>query len=314
MTDTFHITEHPLPARIRNYKSVDESTAIKPVSPDTRLEAAVPEVDASELLKAKPGYPIRPAVPVEFDLDIGQFLEKYSGLPPQTIAIGMSADGSPVLFDLSDPSLGAILVLAEHNESSLAFLRLILHSAMNVHAPFKTLIISSQPDIWEVEVKPFISAGKCLGCYGVDDSQSGAWVMRLAKRVEQRYKGRRNGAPVIMLVDDLSFLTRADSDVRLNFEWLLSNGPQMGVWIVVALTTSNAMLVGRWVRFFHTRILGKMPAKAALRLGMYAGLQSDRLVEQRQYAVHIQDTWLTFWLPDLNSKSMRIELSVNSEV
>jgi hypothetical protein len=40
-----------------------------------------------------------------------------------------------------------------------------------------------------------------------------------------------------------------------------------------------------------------MPNRAAVRLGLSTGLDSEGLAAGRQFAVRIQEEWINFWLP-----------------
>ncbi len=232
-------------------------------------------------------------------LQLEGLLARFHPVPPKSVLMGVGMDEVPVFFDLDDPQPGPLLVLGNSLACTRDFLRVFIHSASRSLSQVKILVFSSQPESWSKDMARFIHEGTCLGVFGVDEPAGEEWMLRMAERTEKRQASRRHCGHVLLLLDDLGFLLRASSEVRMNFEWLCTNGPQARIWPVVALTAAAALELGRWLRYFRTRILGHMPDAVAARLGLHAGLRSHALYPGRQYAVRIADEWLRFWLPSL---------------
>ena len=118
--------------------------------------------------------------------------------------------------------------------------------------------------------------------------------------------------PILFMIDNFEFITRTDTDVRLNFEWLCNNGPDAQIWPVFTLPTLQALEMGRWIRYFRTRVIGKMINPTAHRLSIYGGLDTTGFDPKRQFAIRIQDQWFKFWLPILDyvsdSRNEEVEL------
>jgi hypothetical protein len=238
-------------------------------------------------------------------MDLTQFLQRFNRLPKFTLPIGINEDCNPVLFDLKDPRPGPILVLGDEPEANTRFLRLMV-SAIDARedAPdIKFMVISSQPEQWAEWIGALRVPDCCLGLLSSLDGEADEWVIRLAERVEQRLNGRHMNGPIVFMIDNFNFIAHTDTDVRLNFEWLCSNGPEAQIWPVFTLPTLQALEMGRWIRYFRTRVMGKMANQAAARLSIYGGLQTDDFDPERQFAIRVQDRWLKFWLPVFDIES-----------
>ena len=73
----------------------------------------------------------------------------------------------------------------------------------------------------------------------------------------------------------------------------------MHIWPVVTLRTEDALSMGRWTSQFRTRFIGHMANGGVNRLGLFNGLDAEKLAPGKQFAIHVQEDWLTFKLPEL---------------
>ncbi len=238
-------------------------------------------------------------------MDLTQFLHRFNRLPKFTLPIGVNEDCNPVLFDLKDPRPGPILIVADEPQAGTNFLRLLACAidASQSASETKFMVISPQPELWREWIGTLAAPDCCLGVLNSQDSEADEWIIRLAERVEQRLNGRHMNGPILFLIDNFSFITQTDTDVRLNFEWLCSNGPEVQVWPVFTLPTLQALDMGRWIRYFRTRVIGKMANPAAARLSIHGGLATGDYDPARQFAIRVQDGWLRFWLPLFDEES-----------
>jgi hypothetical protein len=245
-------------------------------------------------------------IPSEVTLE--QFLEKFGHSTDHTIPIGVTDAARPLLLDLDDPQPGPILIVGDEIDGNRDLLKLLAQSACaNLSSQeIKFLVLTSQPENWKSWVVSLQKSERCLAILENDTSDVGDWIIQMAEQVEQRFSSRNLSAPILLLIDGLDLVSRAESDVQLNFEWLCQNATGAQVWPVAALPTGMALEMGRWIRHFHTRLLGSMPNHAAVRLGLSEGLDSEGLAAGRQFAVRIQDEWINFWLPKsiINPKPM----------
>jgi hypothetical protein len=65
----------------------------------------------------------------------------------------------------------------------------------------------------------------------------------------------------------------------------------------------QALEMGRWIRYFRTRVIGRITNPTAGRLSIYGDLDTEDFDPKRQFAIRIQDRWLKFWLPIFDSDS-----------
>lgn len=255
---------------------------------------------------------LRPAEPepMEAEQDLSEALFRYRNmprsleqilaqnprLPAQTAILGICDDGYPVLFDLMDDRPGPLLVTGETGSGKTRLLKMIVKSAVSLNSPYevKYSLVTSQPDEW-ADLNQ--AGGHCHSAAPDYEDAAGENIIRLAEIASARKVGRQDGAAVLLVIDDLRFIARADYDVRLNFEWLLKNGPESGIWPVVALPEQSALEMPRIVSQFHTRIIGKMPLASSKRLALFEGLDTENLETGKQFAVRVQNDWLNFWLP-----------------
>jgi hypothetical protein len=231
-------------------------------------------------------------------LTVEQILERYTHIPAQTIILGICEDGLPVLFDLMDDHPGPLLITGDAGCGKTMLMQNMVKIAVSLNSPFevKYATITSNPEEWS----GFLgndSRSHCFASHADYDENAGNTIMRLAEIAEQRRCGREEGPAILLMIDDLRFIAKADFDVRLNFEWLLKSGPSLQIWPVVSLPTAAAMEMSRVVSYFRTRIIGKMPAGTRTKLTLYDGLSTENLQTGKQFAVRVQDDWLKFWLP-----------------
>jgi hypothetical protein len=238
------------------------------------------------------------AAPNRSLLTTTQFIQRYP-LPPRTAALGYCSDGLPMLFDLTDPRTGPVLVLGDSDTGKSNLVRVLLGSATHFNTPrdFQYLLLTSRPDEYNVLSGHGKKSGHCLGSFGTYDQEAGKQIIRMASMAEERYNNQQPAPAIIVVLDDLRFASGLDCDTRLNFEWLLKHGPPVQIWPVAVLPTQTALDMGRWTSQFRTRLIGKMPERAAHRLSMYDGLRSSQILAGKQFGIHIHDKWLHFWVP-----------------
>lgn len=224
----------------------------------------------------------------------------------QTALLGVCEDGLPLLFDLSDDVPGALLVASDDEILRHRLLRTLLQSASALNSPrnVQVILLSSRPAEWRRWLDGQDVNRHCLGIEalpGAEDEPDGAgsperWLVKLAGWADQRRSGAISGPAVLLIVDDLEAAAKMEYDARVNFDWLIKEGPAVRIWPVVALRTAASREMTRWVRLFKTRLLG--PAEDSALFGQLASDQEIH-VDPTQFAVRIHNTWLKFRLPIL---------------
>jgi len=230
------------------------------------------------------------------------FLERYKDLPVQTVAFGYDENYLPLLFDLGEEHSEPLVVIGDPKSGKTRFLQTFLHLSMSFNSSevLNFVVITSTPDEYEILEHLGNVSRHCLGVVSADDPEAAEWILRLAETAEERLSTLDLSPAILLVLDDLQFIQSLDTEVRLNLEWLLRNGPDGHVWVIGAISTSAALTMGRYISQFRTRILGKMPDRHAIRLGLYPGLKSHDLTAGQQFAVYLNQSWLPFWVPEKN--------------
>jgi hypothetical protein len=257
-------------------------------------------------LRGAPAPEVRTRLQAEPFLE--QVLDQLSNPPGQTAVIGVCDDGLPVLVDLTDPAPGALLVVSDDDMLRTRLMRTLLQTTAVLNSPrsVQFLIFSAHPEEWRAWSENQEISRHCLGIerLPVDPGDAGVeasadrWLIKLAGWADQRRSGSVTGPAVVLIVDDLRAVTALEYDARVNFDWLVKEGPGERIWPVVGLKSSQAKEMTRWVRLFKTRLLG--PAEDPTSLSQLAG-DSEFQVESAQFAVKVQERWLKFRLPILPS-------------
>ncbi len=278
-----------------------------PVEAAAALETPAEESHAEETLaeevpvpeQPKPQPAAEPAQKPAAETSLRDLIRACSSLPAHTAVLGMCADGLPVLFDLLDARPGPFLVTGDPGCGKTALLHTLLHTAASLTNPaeLRFVVLAAKPQEYAALASGADTAAHCNGIF--DSRQPAAWeqILRAAEVAEQRYAEGRAGTPLLLVLDDLRFIGEVDSTVRLNLEWLFQNGPAAHVWPLAALPTQAALQMGRWTRLFGTRLIGHMPAESARRLALFADLPAQDLRAGREFALHLEDGWLRFFLP-----------------
>lgn len=228
-------------------------------------------------------------------------LQGLVGLPPHTAVLGVCDDDLPVLLDLADPAPGALLVACDERTQRMAALRTLVHTAAALNSPrnVQFLVLSTQPEEWRRWVEGTPAVRHCLAIEGLEEGACDRWLLKLSTWADQRRTGGANGPAVLLVVDDLSAATRLEYDARVNFDWLVKEGPAVKIWPVAAAAAESLPGLGRWVRLFKSRILGYTLDPEVYRQA--AQLSDEELAmfsEPDLFAVHIQENWLRFRIPD----------------
>jgi hypothetical protein len=236
------------------------------------------------------------------DPGLNALLNKFNYIPPQTAFLGVCEDGQPVLFDLTDHRVGPLLIMGDAGSGKTSLLKVMIQSAVAINSPSEInyVVFSQNKKDWQELTAEGLRTGHCLADMIKEPEETDEWLMRLSDMVEKRYNGKELSAPLLVILDDLRFVVGADTSLRLNLEWLLKIGPSMHIWPAVTLRTADALAMGRWTSQFHTRFIGHMPNEGVNRLGLHNGLDAEKLVPGKQFAIHVQEDWLTFKMPDLS--------------
>jgi hypothetical protein len=222
-------------------------------------------------------------------------LPNLGPLPRYSAIIGVCEDGLPLLFDLSNPSAGCILILGSAQTGKCKLLKSILLSASLLNSPRDVNYFLVTPD--PGKFADLAGYDHCSGVYSSYERAARELIIELASIAEQRKSGRQIGAMIILAIDDLyTFLKDREFEVDLHLKWLLKNGPNNGVWCIATLKPEYiTKLRSEHLLLFKTRLIANSHP-----LSLEPG---NRLPSQNSYP----DTFKTqigsqpvhFWIPDL---------------
>lgn len=233
-------------------------------------------------------------------LSLAGLLERLSNLPPQTAILGVCDDELPVLLDLADPAPGALLVAGDSREQRFNLLRTLIQTAAALNSPrsVQFLVLSSQPQEWQDWLNGLEAARHCLAVEGLQEGNADRWLLKLSGWADQRRTGSITGPAVLLIVDDLAAATQLEYDARVNFDWLVKEGPAVKIWTVTCASAEELPTLARWVRLFKSRVFGYAADPAIYgQLVQTDELETSLFSDESQFAIRIQDSWLKFRLP-----------------
>lgn len=223
----------------------------------------------------------------------------FPTLPPQSAFLGLCEDGYPMLIQLNQPNNGSILIVSDDAAGRTRLAQVMADSACaaNQAADFKFTVIYSNEDLWSKKLEEANNRGYLMAKTRATSSKATDWILQLALLAEDRSFGRRQGANLLVILDEADFLLDADNNVRSNFLWLCQNGPHFGIHPLISVSSEVALEMSDILNHIRTRIYGRMPNSSSFQLSGFSGLESESFEEGRQYIVRNENLWIPFWTP-----------------
>ncbi|MEW6650426.1 MAG: hypothetical protein AB1453_09575 [Chloroflexota bacterium] len=234
------------------------------------------------------------------DYSLREVLSSMVNLPLRTAFLGLDKNDNPLLMDLMDPRPGAILICSDKEAGKLKLAKTLLHSLAFSNRPYEVQfsIISARTNQWRYEhlnLPDYIP--HLTNNY---DRNAGQAVLEVCDLVESRQHGRNEGACRVVIVDGFDTVPYMDFDVRINFEWLLQEGPYVEIWPIVLMDSRTAMEHKQWVEKFKTRIIGRIKDRnVGTTISSMGGIASDQLINGSEFAVRVSNREHHFYLPNV---------------
>lgn len=252
--------------------------------------------------QAKPlAYKVAP--PIKFDnpfesLSIMYLLKQYRNIPDRTAILGVCDDGLPVLLDLADPTPGSLVIASAEltGVKQLLDLALITTLSRSTRQDVEVLIVTRAPEEWEVFRQ--YPGGHQVDILPVYERRSGSAILNLCKDLDQRMNGRSDDIIKLFILDDLNQINHIGFDVRINFQWLVKEGPGFGIWTMAGVAEENVQRSDRYLSSFQTRILGRF--EDSFQAGWFANArppETSSFHPTQQFTTRIKRNWMNFWLP-----------------
>jgi hypothetical protein len=221
-------------------------------------------------------------------------VKEVGPLSPGCVLVGACEDRVHFYMDLYDPHPGSVLIASESRSGSARLLQAILSSAvlLNSYRRLRFTWLSAKAS----GPPGLLRQPHCYGTISAASQEAGQAITRLADVAERRLEQGSADSLLILAVDGLEgFYSKLDDQAYDDLVWLIRNGPTLRIWPFITLDAAWANRVGAGlIDLFGTRLLGRMDA------GQTQVFKGDpaitgRLVEEKQFCVWYDDTWLSFW-------------------
>ncbi len=231
---------------------------------------------------------------------LNDLIRQMPALPLQTAILGESSEHTPVLFDLNDPRPGSLLIVGERYAGKTGLIKTMVHSLLRTNRPYEVQfsVISAKPGQWSLEENRYGDYFKVITSNYERDAADA--ILAACDLIESRQHGRMSGGAHLVILDGMDTLPYMDFDVRLNFEWLLQEGPFYQVWPVVACDVQTARQHPQWISLFRSRLTGYIEDPTTAReLSLLPTVDFSAFERGRQFAVRIGRANLQFWTPEI---------------
>jgi hypothetical protein len=232
---------------------------------------------------------------------IDVLLDRITPMPVHAVLLGQCTDGLPFLMDLRDPQVGAILISCDIGCGKTQQTKVMVESAVRMNTPreLQVCVISLNTQEWESFEKDPEWAKYFQGVYAWYEGKAESTIEYLTNLADDRRCGRRQGADVLFVLDDLNFVEELSYEAQVSLHWLLEYGAQSGVWPVATINPDQAAGFGYWLETFRTCIIGRIPSpRIAEDIARYPGVLANDL-EPGEFRVWVGREWLTYALPSL---------------
>ena len=190
-------------------------------------------------------------------ISLREIMRRISNLPADTAVLGLGEDGLPLLFDLRDPRPGSILILGDKFSGKTKLLQTIALSLIlrNQAEQVQFAVLCGKPEQWQHMAHANPKYFRCL--HSNFERSAATTIPEMCDLVEARQHGEAIDHSFVhhRWMDTVPHM---DFGIRMNFEWLLKEGPAMRVWPIAALDSESAMQQLRWVNCFRTRLIGSI--------------------------------------------------------
>lgn len=232
-------------------------------------------------------------------MNLNQFLRTCHNLPARTTALGYCEDGTPLTFNLEEPSPVALLINGGTNTGKTHLLKILLHAAMATSSPYdiKFAVLTRRVEEWNDIDRLGGSSGHSLGIFPTYEDSAGEMIEHMATRIEQRLNGRHTGAATLLVIDELDQMTHMNFDTVTSLVWSIRFGSRAQIWPVATLDPLTMDANHELLRNFRTRVYPWSEEMEPLRIKPGKEIATQVLPSGPQFAVQLNRQWLRFFLP-----------------
>jgi len=230
---------------------------------------------------------------------VGGLLTSIGQCPTPAVLLGVCADGLPFLMELVEPEIGAVLVSCDKGMGKTHQLQVMADSALGMNPPsqFQLGILTFKPAEWHAWEASNPRRKYLQGIYAWYDPWAEGFIQSLVELAEARQEGRRNGADVLVMLDDLNFIEELSFEAQVNLHWLLEYGSQSKIWLIGALNAHQAIKYHYWVEPFRTRIIGRVTQDQNAKILAMRDFQGGDRLQPGEFRIWTGNGWRTYRLP-----------------
>ncbi|HET60101.1 MAG TPA: hypothetical protein ENN32_07005 [Chloroflexi bacterium] len=227
--------------------------------------------------------------------------------PPDThpslpLDLGTCSDGLPVRVDLGDNNLRPLLVLSSQPNELKEFTGHILHNLVTAYAEgqAEVALLKRRSSNFAPLIQAAQEKGLLVNLAESSPRLDWEFLIELARRAEARYQQPEDPmSPILVLIEDLSFIRHAAHDIQWSFEWLLQYGAQVLVHVITAVNCEDGLQMARWLRFFTTRLFGTLTTEQQHHFNLHTDIPAAPPAIRYNgttFAVWNHNHWLFFLL------------------
>lgn len=226
---------------------------------------------------------------------LAQVLAALAPMPASALFMGLAEDGFPVLFDLRESSPGPVLIAADAGAGKTRLLHTVARGIEHLHQPVdvRYAVVTEHPGEWRL----FEHSRHCERVLPFHQAFTTGYLHCAALGQPSDI---RSSSSLVLLIDGFEALV-SDGDLRDSTHALLRSPSPRGVFPFVTLNTSSAAFPDSWLDAFTARLLGyiRHPHASAVMCGSSDNLAGE-LQPPSQFSSREGQSWLPFWLPDLD--------------
>lgn len=195
--------------------------------------------------------------------------------PSLPLDLGTCSDGLPVRVDLGDSNLRPLLVLSSQPAELKEFTGHLLHNLVAGHeeGEIEVALLKRRSSHFSTLIQAAQDKGLLISLAESSPRLDWEFLIELARRAEARYQlPEEIMPPILVLIEDLSFIRHAAHDIQWSFEWLLQYGAPVYVHVIAAVDCEDGAQMARWLRFFTTRLLGTLTAEQQHHFNLHSDL------------------------------------------
>jgi len=238
-------------------------------------------------------------------LTVGGLMASIKPMPKRSLLLGKCDDELPFLIEMGDPELGSILVACDAGCGKTHQLQAMVDSAIRTQAAheFQFAVLTFNTTEWSGLIQNSKQKKYIQGCYAWYDDCAVRMIENITELAEARLEGERQGADILLVLDDLSAVEDLPMEAQVNLRWLLEYGPQAAIWVVGTVDARLAVKMRYWIDTFRTRIIGRVDSKQDFK-GLSLQTSLPKLsVEPGEFQVWTGDAWMKYRLPLLGDLS-----------